>query len=269
MLSRVSVILWAVLSLCMITTGPFGTYSAFGFFQRMLFWVPVLAGAMLIGTGLHFAVRQALPSLKPRRSAALVAVLSCAISGPVLYALVGLIAPLGSSNHPSFRDVLLLVASLSLGQAALQFSNATRESEAVIPLVAGAQQPVIRLLQRLRPERRGELLAISVRDHYVDVHTTLGPTSLLMRLADAIAESHPADGAQVHRSHWVAWSAVQGVEREAGKIFLRLVDGARVPVSKNHREKLAQRGLLAGRDGTEAERADACLAVAKPEGDAR
>lgn len=60
---------------------------------------------------------------------------------------------------------------------------------------------------------------------------------LLMRLADAIAETGGDTGMQVHRSHWVAYGAVEGLEREAGKtprLILVMSDGARVPVSRSH-----------------------------------
>ena len=67
--------------------------------------------------------------------------------------------------------------------------------------------------------------------------------SLLLRFSDAIAEVEE-EGAQVHRSHWVAWAAVEAVERDGIKLFLRLKSGARVPVSKNNREKLEARGLI-------------------------
>lgn len=74
--------------------------------------------------------------------------------------------------------------------------------------------------------------------------TSAGPSSLLMRFSDAIEETLGVPGAQVHRSHWVAWDAVTGVEREPGKLFLILTDGSRIPVSRAHRDKLEERGLI-------------------------
>lgn len=91
---------------------------------------------------------------------------------------------------------------------------------------------------------QGALWAISVRDHYVDVRTSTGQASLLMRLSDAMAEAEPVEGIQVHRSHWVAWAAVAAAEREGARLFLRLQDGARIPVSRAHRPRVEAR--LAG-----------------------
>jgi hypothetical protein len=243
--SRVPFFLWAILSLLLISTGPFGTYAAFGVGQRMLFWLPVLAGAILFGLVLLVVVERQMPGLDARATTLVSTVGACVLLGPLLYLLIGLIAPPGSPNHPGFAEILVVVASLSLSLSALRIASYAGPKARLAPVVvSAADQPVARLLQRIDPSGRGDLLAISVRDHYVDVLTSLGETSLLMRLADAIAEADAVEGAQVHRSHWVAWSAVAAVEREGGRLFLRLVHGKRVPVSKTHSSKLQDRGLI-------------------------
>ena len=58
--------------------------------------------------------------------------------------------------------------------------------------------------------------------------------SLLLRLADAIAETDGVEGLQVHRSHWVARRAISGLLRGRGKVALWMSDGAVVPVSRRH-----------------------------------
>nr|WP_255714076.1 LytTR family DNA-binding domain-containing protein [Pelagibacterium xiamenense] len=55
-----------------------------------------------------------------------------------------------------------------------------------------------------------------------------------MRLADAIAETDGVAGLQIHRSHWVAASAVAGLERRNGKTFVALRSGALLPVSRSY-----------------------------------
>lgn len=64
-----------------------------------------------------------------------------------------------------------------------------------------------------------------------------------MRFADAILEAEGEAGAQIHRSHWVAWWAVKGVERDGGRLFLRMCPELRLPVSKTHVGKLEEGGL--------------------------
>lgn len=91
------------------------------------------------------------------------------------------------------------------------------------------------LLDRLPPEKRGALVRLEVQDHYVLVVTTHGREMLLMRLSDAMRETAPAGGLQVHRSHWVANDGAGRMEREPGRngrFFLLTADGARIPVSR-------------------------------------
>ncbi len=99
-------------------------------------------------------------------------------------------------------------------------------------------------LDRL-PARLGRrLLHLHMQDHYVEVHTEEGSDLLLLRFRDALREVEGIDGAQVHRSHWVARAAVAGVERRNGRIALRLVNGSRVPVSRSFAPALRDRGWL-------------------------
>ena len=99
-------------------------------------------------------------------------------------------------------------------------------------------------LDRL-PARLGRrLLHLHMQDHYVEAHTEEGSDLLLLRFRDALREVEGLDGAQVHRSHWVARAAVAGVERRSGRIALRLVNGSRVPVSRSFAPALRDRGWL-------------------------
>ncbi|MCB1383384.1 MAG: LytTR family transcriptional regulator DNA-binding domain-containing protein [Notoacmeibacter sp.] len=100
---------------------------------------------------------------------------------------------------------------------------------------AAAPRPA--LLDRLPGSKRGPLIRLEVQDHYVLVVTAKGREMLLMRLADAIRETEPVDGLQVHRSHWVARDGVADVIRETGKngrTLLRTTDGAEIPVSRGN-----------------------------------
>lgn len=101
-----------------------------------------------------------------------------------------------------------------------------------------------RLLTRLPLHLRGPLLSLSVDDHYVHVSTELGTDMILLRLSDAIAETAPTAGFQIHRSHWVAQNAVEKVERKARSFDVILKDGKRLPVSRTYVPQLKEAGLL-------------------------
>lgn len=251
--SGTSLIFWAGLILFVALTGPFGTYASYSFGQRLLGGAPLLLAIMLLGTAIRALVFSTLPPWRFRWASLLNAGLASLIIAPILDQFLHQIPPTDTVSYPGLAELMLLVFSMSLGLSSLRRSVAPEPArkpavpEPASTPIAAAQPEALRtprLLQRLEAETPGALRSISVRDHYVDVQTSCGVSSLLMRLSDAMAETGPVEGGQIHRSHWVAWQAVQGVEREGAKLFVMLEGGSRLPVSKNHRDKLAAQGLL-------------------------
>ncbi len=98
-------------------------------------------------------------------------------------------------------------------------------------------------LERLPVRLRGsELYAVEAQDHYLRLHTSQGADLILMRLSDAIDELEGIEGAQTHRSWWVARGGVDEARRADGRATLRLKDGAEVPVSRTYVRALRQAG---------------------------
>ena len=98
---------------------------------------------------------------------------------------------------------------------------------------ARASEPTIKFLNRLPPALGTYLLALEMEDHYVRAHTALGSELILLRMRDAVAELDGVEGAQVHRSWWVARQAVEGTRRDGRNIRLKLNGGLEAPVSRN------------------------------------
>ncbi|MGB8812356.1 MAG: LytTR family DNA-binding domain-containing protein [Paracoccaceae bacterium] len=236
-------VVWAVLTVIVGFSGPFNSYDL-PVLTRFLFWGSTIALAIVLGGVVRAFVHGSLGLRDFHRGSVLIACIITVLFAPPLHFLVHLLFeahPPHPTHLPHFAEVAGFIFVVSLGVGAF------RHSIGNVPKVrqARAEPPVLpRLLQRIEPCVRGELISISVRDHYVDVKTSGGQSSLLMRFCDAVAEVEGVAGTQVHRSHWVAWSAVQGVERAEGKLLVRMACGARLPVSKNHRAKLAERGLI-------------------------
>ena len=233
--SHVPLVLWTLTALCMAVMGPFGTYGAMSLGERLLFWVPVMAVVMVIVTAIRALVYGTFGLTGFRRGSLVITLLICVVICPAVCFVMRVLLDTNAADVPSFWEIVLLVGSLSLGVCSLRLA------------VQAAPSPdagVSRLMQRMEPSARGALVSISVRDHYVDVRTTHGQVSLLMRFGDAMAEAAPVDGVQVHRSHWVAWDAIAAVENADGRMVLRLKQGETVPISRSHREKLLARGLL-------------------------
>jgi len=74
------------------------------------------------------------------------------------------------------------------------------------------------------------------------VHTELGSDLILMRLSDAVTELEGLEGAQTHRSWWVAKGAVRGASRGDGRATLLLEGGLTAPVSRSYAATLREAG---------------------------
>lgn len=115
-----------------------------------------------------------------------------------------------------------------------------------MPPAEGKTSPS-RFFDRLPPAYRTGLRALEMEDHYVRVHGSSGSTLLLMRMRDAVSELDGVPGMQVHRSWWVARSAVEGHSEDGRAVQLRLVGGLVVPVARNSIQALRDAGWLGSR----------------------
>lgn len=101
----------------------------------------------------------------------------------------------------------------------------------------------VRFLDRLPLRLRGaRVIAAQSEDHYLRVHTEHGSELILMRLSDALNELEGLEGAQTHRSWWVAKDAVRGASRGDGRATLTLDGGVTAPVSRRYSKALREAG---------------------------
>lgn len=243
--SPAPLIAWVVLSLIIGISGPFGSYVALQPGPRLLYWFIFVGVGILVGMVIR-AVVHGLWGLRDfQRGAFLVALLATVVLTPPLYFLADAVFDHARASTPSMADMATFIFAVSLSLGAFRHSVADAVPHfAEVALAVPAEPELPLIVQRLDPALQGRLVALTVRDHYVDVYTTAGQGAVLIRLGDAIREAAPEDGDQIHRSHWVAWWAVTGVEREGGKHYVRLCPAQRLPVSKTHLAKLEERGLL-------------------------
>ena len=131
---------------------------------------------------------------------------------------------------------------VTCGMTALNYM-AQKEPAETHAAPEGAAPP--RFLERLPAKLRGaEVFAVEAEDHYLRLHTSKGQDLILMRLSDAVVELEGLEGAQVHRSWWVAKSAVADSRRGDGRATLTLQDGAQVPVSRAYAKALRESGWI-------------------------
>ena len=141
---------------------------------------------------------------------------------------------------------LISVAITALGHMIHSNKDAAPAPLAPTETERTAQIEPSRFSQRLPlPLRNLGLIALQAEDHYLRVHLEGGQsTMILMRLSDAIAELPADQGAQTHRSWWVARDAVRGVAKADGRASLKLDGGIEAPVSRSFYKVLGDKGWL-------------------------
>lgn len=239
--------LWTALagaSILLGIVGPFGTYDQLPLAARLAYWTAVVVSTYLTGfVMVHFAVHMLFGE---DRGGVVGYGVAGALAGIPVAGLVALFNRFVFGATSSFGFVTALpyvVATAALVSALVAFIMHKATAEPAAAAETPRPPPRPRLLDRLPNEKRGQLSHLSMQDHYVEVHTDRGSELVLMRLSDAIAETQGVEGLRIHRSHWVARAAVEGVERREGKLLLRLRGGARLPVSRSYSEAVRAAGF--------------------------
>ncbi len=100
----------------------------------------------------------------------------------------------------------------------------------VLPFVAGSRLPA-----------EAQVWAVKAEEHYIKLWSDRGVDLVRYRFSDAIKDLAGRDGTQVHRSWWIAWSAVVGSRSRGRSIELILRNGLSIPVSLAHKAAASRR----------------------------
>lgn len=230
----------AAAGLFLTLVGALGTDAA-PWFDRLVFWVILLQLGSFFASVVGVAV-----SHRPRIGESVTlrwVVMTLAVAAPMTLFSWGLARVVFGWAAPI--DVAFFVwASLLItgSMTALMTAIATPGRA-----TQGPQSPPagVKLRERLPPPFRGaEIYAVSAEDHYLRVHTSAGGALVLLRLADALAELDGIEGAQIHRSWWVARAAIVGAHRDGRKMTLTLKGDIIAPVSRPNVKALQNSGWL-------------------------
>ncbi len=209
---------------------------------RLAYWLPIMLLGALWG---HLCSRLVERHVDmDRRPLLAVVALTLVISGPLVvmvWAATGWFfdddRSVTLARLPAFIGPVLVVTGTV---SALNVFLARTPVQTHAAVVGG--QPA-RFLDRVPVRLRGAVIrAIQSEDHYLRIHTDRGSDLILMRLSDALAELEGLEGAQTHRSWWVAKDAVRGVSRRDGRATLTLEGGLEAPVSRRYAKALRESG---------------------------
>ncbi len=222
--------------------GAFGTQSA-SLPRRLVFWILLLVAGSLCVSFLSITTSQR-PRIGHSRFVRWV-LLTLLIAVPMSLLAWLLSSALFGADAPSNYGVYLWVSTIiSAAVIALMVLVNT-------PGLATAGPPEsdvtaeIRFMARLPSKLDGaEVYSLKAEDHYLSVHTSKGSALILSRLSDAISELDGIEGAQVHRSWWVARDAITEVHRTRNSVSLELKGGVVAPVSRSNVKALRASGWI-------------------------
>ena len=215
-----------VIIVCFLS-GPFGTFEVLADGFRLIYWGSIVLTTSLLGVWLNEWVWA-----RNWRSFAKISALSIVfgglVAGLVVLISLSLLQPIG--KYPGHMVLL----SYSFPSAAVIFFLSVLVQRSKLTPGKESCQKRAALLKRLEKYPEAEkILSLSAQDHYVEVTTELGAELCLLRLSDAIGEVGAEDGFQIHRSHWVAKSAIVKLKAKGATAQVQLTDGRLLNVSQS------------------------------------
>ncbi|MGD0865079.1 MAG: LytTR family DNA-binding domain-containing protein [Rhizomicrobium sp.] len=214
--------------------------------KRFLYWVCLLGIAQFGSLSIQASLDRI--QLSPTKLVLAGLLRTVLLSMPVTVAVwlvtaMALSQPLRAAPLPEFfLPVLLVVAAMVCLNLLVQRRPIETHGVDTGRDPPQGPQPAAILTRLPHKLRAARLHAVQAEDHYIRLYTSAGSDLVLLRFSDALAELRGLEGAQVHRSWWVARDAVESSHREDGKLFLLLRDGTKVPVSRTFTRALQASG---------------------------
>ncbi len=112
------------------------------------------------------------------------------------------------------------------------------------PLAAAGPAPgaLSSFFDRVPKRLGGDLICLRMEDYHLHVYSSAGDALILMKISDAEAELTAIEGLRLHRSWWVARSAVTGWRRDGKNLELILRNGLTAPVARERQKKVRAAG---------------------------
>ncbi len=241
----IEMILVAAIGFILGLIGPFGTY-AMGLVPRLGYWITfgVLGYAIfrpLIVTGDWLAHYLNIPKFFGVGIAMLIASVPMTVLVAAFMFRMDIVAALQWKGLAQLYAQVFLIGLLCFGFSHLVFGIQKNADENIDTVSTAA---IVSAFESRLPQGFGPILALRSEDHYVRAIGEAREVLILTRLRDAIAELRNVDGMQVHRSWWVARSAIASTRRDGRQVWLCLKNGQDVAVARETVPKLRAAGWL-------------------------
>lgn len=242
----------AVVGVSFGVMAPFGTAEvAVSMTDRYLYWLIAIMLNWMQAMG-SLALMMESPLATRIGLVRLSLMIAVALSFPASFEILWLNhtllgSPIGSPAHLAevWLDTLVVYALLTPSASAFFLPRSQKAVPRVVVPADTVRSETPLFFERIPRSLGNRLLALGMEDHYLRIYTDLGSDLVLCRFADALRELNTFDGLQVHRSWYVARSAIAEVQRDGRSMLVRLVNGLEVPVSRAYQKDVAQAPLTA------------------------
>ncbi len=237
---------WLIASVVTAMIGPFSTYSALGFGERLFYWGGLIGVSMISGYSVRAVILRRVGN-DGVRTDLYGAIAQSLLLGPLIWVFNYSVLGFDVAGVVWFVEHILVVFGVCIAVCLLrQYLRSFRAVEGAEPArVAESSAPspdAPAFLRRLDGQLSGDLVRVSANDHYLEVETHSGVGRVLMRFRDALEELQEAQGFQIHRSHWVAQHALQEVRQDGRRHVAVLACGQELPVSRAYLDDLRRAG---------------------------
>lgn len=230
-------IIWLAVTAVVSLAGPFGMFNTVPLWFRIAYWAPMIAVTIVVAIALRIFCRTVVGTTDDWKEDALVVAPLSIVIGQMVVLVNGYFWP------GEFLVSALFVSTLSvlIGGCVCLMRRFFQHQK----MVSDSPTQRDRLLDRMTVNDAVRLVRISSDNHHIRILTTDGKEHrLLMRLRDAVGEVDVEPGMLVHRSHWVATSAISRVVETGGREAVELSSGETVPIGPKNRSNLVEAGII-------------------------
>ncbi|MDB5687077.1 MAG: hypothetical protein JWR77_1666 [Rhizorhabdus sp.] len=240
--------------------GPFGSYAA-NLFTRICYWTVLFwIGSLLLWpsvvAALFLGPRRGFPPLFAGVAVVLIACIPLAALGAAETYLFWPVRASGMKTLEWYGLTIIVALPAVSGLVWLELRKTGIMAARSSPAPAGAPNAVAHEISEsvaptgpvnppaLPDHVLHSALCLQMEDHHVRVHMHARSHLHFAVMRHVVAAMDEARGLQVHRSWWVARTAVRGWHREGRSVTLVLINGLRVPVARNRVAILRAQGWL-------------------------
>jgi hypothetical protein len=239
-LMRLSLI--AFISAIVALAGPFGTFGAGAFDDRLIYWFVLILVSVCIALSAKNLIQRYLNDWTKFSKEAVIVLVMTLVFPPFVWYWTITIFPSFAASAPPFIWFVAVVFTICISGSVLA---------GFLPMLVMrpdlTEKPIAkqaRIVRRLPASFNGKIIHLSVDGHVVKVNTDQGGFDVRMRFSDAVNEVSELKGACTHRSHWVVLDEIIRVGNVNGRPCLLLSNNEEVPVSRKYQPNLEALGIL-------------------------